>query len=97
MVYFKLILKKNIYLNILNIIKLNILFILSFPPHCFEIQTTLDITYCVGENLESLPYGNTLSTKLPKQTNSHGVISWQAWFQVIVFLFLFNQNLIIIK
>lgn len=55
----------------------------KFPPHCFEIRTIQNVTYCVGENLEALS-GGAPPTKLPRHGSQFGVSGVQVWFQVIV-------------
>ncbi|KAH7712736.1 Serine/threonine-protein kinase dkf-1 [Aphelenchoides avenae] len=51
-------------------------------PHCFEIRTTSNVTYCVGENLDALS-GGAPPTKLPRQCGPYGIASWQTWFQAL--------------
>uniref|UniRef100_A0A915EHX5 Protein kinase C n=1 Tax=Ditylenchus dipsaci TaxID=166011 RepID=A0A915EHX5_9BILA len=52
-----------------------------YPPHCFEIRTTSNLTYCVGENLETL--SGAPPTKLPRHYGPSGSTSWHAWFQAL--------------
>lgn len=48
-----------------------------FPPHCFEIRTTANVTFCVGENLEAL---SAPPTKVPRNTNSQSAANVKNWF-----------------
>uniref|UniRef100_A0A1I8BMB9 protein kinase C n=1 Tax=Meloidogyne hapla TaxID=6305 RepID=A0A1I8BMB9_MELHA len=59
------------------------------PPHAFEIRTTNNLTYCVGENLEALLQGGATTIQ---QVNNKlatggigGALSWQQWYQVDYF------------
>uniref|UniRef100_A0A914C7F2 protein kinase C n=1 Tax=Acrobeloides nanus TaxID=290746 RepID=A0A914C7F2_9BILA len=54
----------------------------KFPPHCFEIRTIQNVTYCVGENLEALS-GGAPPTKLPRHGSQFGVSGVQVWFQTL--------------
>nr|CAD2197145.1 unnamed protein product [Meloidogyne enterolobii] len=61
------------------------------PPHAFEIRTTNNLTYCVGENLEALLQGGQttaqqVNNKLATGSLVGGALSWQQWYQVDYFL-----------
>uniref|UniRef100_A0A915M733 protein kinase C n=1 Tax=Meloidogyne javanica TaxID=6303 RepID=A0A915M733_MELJA len=56
------------------------------PPHAFEIRTTNNLTYCVGENLEALLQGGPttaqqVNNKLATGSVVGGALSWQQWYQ----------------
>uniref|UniRef100_A0AC34QBL0 Protein kinase C n=1 Tax=Panagrolaimus sp. JU765 TaxID=591449 RepID=A0AC34QBL0_9BILA len=58
-----------------------------YPAHCFEIRTTSNVTFCVGENLDAL---SAPPTKLPRHGGSqalannidhHGIIKLESMFE----------------
>ncbi|CAJ0567871.1 unnamed protein product, partial [Mesorhabditis spiculigera] len=51
-----------------------------FPPHVFEMRTTSNAVYCVGENLDS--YGGP-PTKLPRGQAARSSSSGQVWLGVL--------------
>nr|CAD2175058.1 unnamed protein product [Meloidogyne enterolobii] len=58
------------------------------PPHAFEIRTTNNLTYCVGENLEALLQGGPttaqqVNNKLATGSVVGGALSWQQWYQAL--------------
>nr|CAD2173708.1 unnamed protein product [Meloidogyne enterolobii] len=58
------------------------------PPHAFEIRTTNNLTYCVGENLEALLQGGPttaqqVNNKLATGSLVGGALSWQQWYQAL--------------
>ncbi|CAK5088320.1 unnamed protein product [Meloidogyne enterolobii] len=58
------------------------------PPHAFEIRTTTNLTYCVGENLEALLQGGPttaqqVNNKLATGSVVGGALSWQQWYQAL--------------
>uniref|UniRef100_A0A914YJ45 protein kinase C n=2 Tax=Panagrolaimus superbus TaxID=310955 RepID=A0A914YJ45_9BILA len=52
-----------------------------FAPHYFEIRTTANVTYCVGENFEALLSGPP--TKLPRHASTQPPSNVRAWFTAL--------------
>ncbi|CAK5118543.1 unnamed protein product [Meloidogyne enterolobii] len=67
------------------------------PPHAFEIRTTNNLTYCVGENLEALLQGGPttaqqVNNKLATGSVVGGALSWQQWYQVDFYFYREEQR-----
>ncbi|PAV84073.1 hypothetical protein WR25_21174 isoform B [Diploscapter pachys] len=51
------------------------------PPHCFEIRTTNNTVYCVGENLNY--YSGEPVRKMPRSLSFRPPSNTQLWFQAL--------------
>ncbi|CAI4233034.1 unnamed protein product [Auanema sp. JU1783] len=53
----------------------------KYPPHCFEIRTTSNQVFCVGENLHA--YSTEPPKKLPRYLSIRPPSNTQLWFQAL--------------